>query len=181
MRNSGRRNRPRKKACRTCSASPHTCRRTRTPLRSRSRRSDSDNAAQSRTSTCNSATLRASDSGESCPRITSLRSAGDPRRWFTTSNRAAVSSTGDTRSCQIGRATVTSSRGHIAYQRVRKRRNSLVTGSIWGGSPHPVLESVAECHVRHRHGWRNALPSSRPVQHGWMDCTGTPTSTGVHF
>lgn len=107
IRNSSRRSWPQPKARKTDSTSPQRCGLTRMPCCSSARSSDSEIAAQSSTSTRNSATLRASASGESGLRTSSLRSTSRPRRRVTSSRCPAVSSTGEMRSCEMGRAIVT--------------------------------------------------------------------------
>jgi len=112
IRNSSRCSWPQSKARRTDITSPHRCGLTRTPRLSSARHKASERAAHSSTSACNSATLRANASVGSGPRTTSFRSTSFPRRRVTTSRRAAVSSTGEMRFCEIGMAIVT--RNHSA-------------------------------------------------------------------
>ena len=95
------------------STSPQRCGLIRTPRLTRARNKDSESAAQNSTSTCNSATLRASASGSSGPSTNSRRATSFPRRRVTRSKRAAVSSTGETRFCETGMAIVTPSRNAL--------------------------------------------------------------------
>jgi len=107
MRNSSRRSWRQQNACRTSSIWPQTCGLTRTPRFFNAFNSGSESAAHSSTSTFNSATLRATDSVADGLRTNSLRPISLPCRRVTTSKRAAVSRTGDTRSCEMGIAIVT--------------------------------------------------------------------------
>ena len=108
MRNSSRPSRCEQKARKTASTSPHKWARTRTPRWFSSRRSGSEIAAHRSTSTCNSATLRATDSVGEGARTNSCLATSLPRRRVTKRRRAAASSTGEMRSCETGMAIVTS-------------------------------------------------------------------------
>lgn len=109
MRNSSLSKLPWQNAFKTSSASPHRCGRTFTPFCARASSNGSDNAAHSRTSACNSATPLASASVDSGLSTHSVRSTSLPRQIVTTSIRDAVSSTGEIRPCDVGRATFTTS------------------------------------------------------------------------
>ena len=107
MRNSSRSSCPHRNADNTASTGPHRCCLTRMPRGSNARCKASESAAHSSTSTRNCATLSASACAGNGLRMISRRSTSLPRRQVTTSNRIAVSSTGEMRPCKMGSATIT--------------------------------------------------------------------------
>jgi hypothetical protein len=164
MRNSSLSKLPWQNAFSTSSASPHRCGRTFTPFCARASSSGSDSAAQSRTSACNSARPLASASVESGLSTHSVRSTSLPRQSVTTSIRDAVSSTGEMRPCDVGRATFTMSPDATSVPPELNPAHSRQIGRSLGcGAPGDVgwpPSSVARCKPWRLLPWRIASPDN---------------------
>lgn len=150
MRNSSRWSWRQQKACKTSSTGPQTCGLTRTPRFSNACNNDSESAAQRSTSTLSSTTLRATDSAADGARINSLRPISLPCRRVTTSKRAAVSRTGDTRSWQMGIAIVTQGTRASAMPAIGIAAGSAKALQYRGIPPRCGRSSVAICRAPFR-------------------------------